>query len=61
MPGKGKFSREEDFLGGAVFARNRSPWEDNGSIYIPTILSKIYLICLAKGSFPGKRVSFGGL
>ena len=37
------------------------PWEDNGSIYIPTILSKRYLICLAKGSFPGKRVFLGGL
>ena len=36
------------------------PWEDNGSIYIPTILSKRYLICLAKGTFPGKRVFLGG-
>ena len=60
MPGKGKFSLEEDFHGGPVFARNRSPREDNGSIYIPRILSKRYLICLAKGSFPGKRVFLGG-
>ena len=38
----------------------KSRWEDNGSIYIPTILSKRYFICLAKGSFPGKRVFLGG-
>ena len=33
-------------------------WEDNGSIYIVTIPSKM---CSARGSFPGKRVFFGGL
>ena len=44
----------------AIFEK-KSRWEDNGSIYIPPILSKRYLICMAKGNFSGKRVFFGGL
>ena len=52
-------SRWED--GGSIYTTVILPWKENGSIYIPTILSKRYLICLAKGSFPGKKVFFGGL
>ena len=41
--------------------QKKSRWENNGSIYIAQILSKRYVICLAKGSFTGKRVFLGGL
>ena len=36
------------------------PWELNGSIYIATMPSKRNFICIARGSFPGKRVFLGG-